>query len=221
MYPRQTHIQRVEAARLGPDLRLSWESTEPAGTWFHVYVDARVAWRGTERRCIIPAPGGSRRQSVEVVAVGPADAGTSVASSLTLLGSRARLSWGEVEGADHYEVFMGATAGATPSLASAPVATVRATTAVAGWGVGGWGWGGWGVGVVERTWTSGPLPAGVWKFKVRAVSPRGDAGAATDFEVTISVPPQAPPPFADGARLKINYNPATRGGTLLWNPSTP
>ena len=88
-----------------------------------------------------------------------------------------------------------------------------------GYGLGGYGLGGFGRAASTYSWTSDALTAGTWNFAIAPYDEAGNQGAAQMTSVTISVPPLAPAPFADGTRAHYSYNPMAAIATITWNAS--
>ena len=62
---------------------LSWTSTAPAGSWYQVYVDRKLAWFGRATSADVPAPG--RRARVDVGVVGASERAVDFSASLLWL----------------------------------------------------------------------------------------------------------------------------------------
>src|SRR5438045_4129343 len=94
----QSGISGVNVQSDGPELFISWNSQAPQGTLFQVYVDGRLAWYGTARRCYVPTPVGAslRNVWVDVASVGDGESRRDFSSSLASQkcgGPRVRLTW--------------------------------------------------------------------------------------------------------------------------------
>lgn len=231
--PTDANIRAVRVGERGADPRLSWDSSDPPGTVFQVYVDGRRVWSGTARSVPLALPSrepGSRYR-VNVLAVDPADARADHSGLLPPAdggGDRATLFWygGLFLDPDllRFDVFQSAAAGG-PVDASRPVAAVAAYAKGVprdGAGVGPAGVGGAGAAATVYAWTSRQLASGVWSFEVVPVTRSGVRGAPLAFTHAVSRPPLAPPynPAA-GRRVWGSYAPTTRLLTLSWLPSPP
>jgi hypothetical protein len=115
-----------------------------------------------------------------------------------------------------------------PALADIPAYTSNQTTD--GFGMGGFGAGGFGSASASYSWTSAPLPGGLWTFAVAPYDTAGNVGAPLLASVSINAPPAAPAAYSDGEL--IHYVVAGFGGLpfgsggfgesvieLSWNPS--
>jgi hypothetical protein len=235
--PNQSNITDVRVAAGSADLRVAWDSTDPAGTDFQVYVDRRLAYAGTGRAARLPAPAAGRPVAVDVVAVLPGERHADFSASLPAApggGDRARLWWyggaylGDVARYDVYGNASygggGAPAGGGVSFAT-PVGTVAADPLGqlngGGAGCGPCGTGGAGACATVYSWLSRPLAPGTWNFSVVAVSPAGAPGPAASYSVTVAGPPRAPAPGPDGRLLTGVYSPSTRRLTLGWLAPLP
>ena len=232
----QSGVSDVRVAADGPDLFITWASSMAAGTTFQVYVDRRLAWSGTARRCHVPAPAGSvgRVAWVEVGTVDTDEPTRNYSSQLSASGGRAgraTLSWSggtylDASGGDNlggFLIYQGLAPGETVDL-SRPVDTVPAYPG--GWvndgfGKGGFGSAGFGRAATAYEWTSQPLAPGDWSFRVIPFDRLGNAGATLQtIVVTITSAPRPPATAADGSRLALNYTgPATGRATLGWLPN--
>jgi hypothetical protein len=229
----QSLINGVTAQADGPDLLIAWNTPAPEGTVFQVYVDHRLSWFGTSRRCHVPVPAGStgRNVWVDVGTVGGGEAHTDFSTSLASLNQGAaavELSWSggtyldptgqdDVQG---FRIYQSPGPNAPVDL-SAPVDDVPAYPG--GWisdgfGLGGFGQGGFGRAANSYVWPAGSLASGTWQFQVvpydRSGTQRGP-GQAVSLSVTAA--PRPPARGADGRRLTYTYSgPATRQVTLSW-----
>lgn len=235
----QSGISGVDVRADGPDLCISWNSPAPEGTNFQVYVDRRLSWVGTSRRCHVPIPGGGGRRNVwvDVGTVGAAETRRDFSSSLASVGSGGgvvRLSWlgatyldpsglGNVQG---FRVYRSPSPGLPVDMAS-PVDEVPAYPG--GWvsdgfGLGGFGLGGFGFSGTPYVWTTAGLPGGVWRFAVVPFDKAGNnRGGGQTAAITIAAAPRPPAPSPGGSRLTYSYSgPGTRQVTLTWlaSPST-
>jgi hypothetical protein len=232
----QSVISGVAVQADGPEIFITWQSSAPDGTIFQVYVDHRLSWFGSARRCHAPIPPGlpGRNIWVDVGTVAPAEAGTDFSAGLASLvrGSGSpQLSWLggtylDTSGRDDlqgFRIYRSDSAGGPIDL-SAPVDEVPAYPGgwiCDGFGLGGFGLGGFGRAATEYAWTSESLPAGVWQFGVVPYDREGNnRGTGQTVGVTVNAPPRPPAPSADGSRLTYSYSgPATRQVTLNWLPS--
>jgi hypothetical protein len=232
----QSAISGVDVQADGPELFISWNSQAPRGTFFQAYVDDRLAWYGTARRCHVPVPAGAsgRNVWVNVATVDPSEARKDFSSGLASQssgGPRVQLSWAggtylDPFGADDvqgFRVYRGASPGA-PVDWSAPVADFPAYPGgwvCDGYGLGGFGLGGFGRSASTYLWTSGGLTLGVWQFTVVPYDHTGNnRGLGQAASVNVTAAPLPPAPAADGSRLTYSYSgPGTRQVTLAWMPS--
>ena len=71
----QATIEAVSPPQLrGNQVYVSWSSSSPAGTWFQVYVNQRLAWSGQRCWAWVPVPAGPVR--IDIGAVGPGEQDT-------------------------------------------------------------------------------------------------------------------------------------------------
>ena len=231
----QSAIADVRVRQAGPDLIVAWASSAPAGARFQVYVDRRLAWQGTSRRCRVPGPGGPPGVNtwVEVGQVGPGEATRDFSTSLSGPGgmaTRAALTWqggtyldptgrGDVAG---FKIFAARSPGGEVDR-SAPIDSVAANPG--GWITDGFGLGGFGGGTFGRSactfkWSSPPLASGTWRFAVVPHDAAGNLqGPGRTVQVTIVAAPRPPAAAPDGSRLSLAYRPVDRRATLSWQPS--
>jgi hypothetical protein len=222
----QATIIEVGPPRIwGSQVSLSWTSSSAAGTWYQVYLDQALAWFGqrTSVRLPVPSTGPVR------VDVGTVDAGEEQTSFVSLLPSaparRALLTWlgGSFLGIDIAGFRVYGSGGSNGSIdLTSPLADITAYPAgilTDGYGLGGYGLGGFGQAASTYSWTSDPLTAGTWKFAIAPYDEAGNQGTAQTTSVTISAPPLAPAPFADGTRAHYSYNPMAAIATVTWNAS--
>ncbi|WP_435021278.1 hypothetical protein TA3x_002290 [Tundrisphaera sp. TA3] len=232
----QSGIVDVRVMADGADLFVAWTAPGRDGATFQVYVDRRLAWSGTARRCHVPIPAGSigRNVWVEVGIVGPEEPTRNHASLLSSpggRGGRATLTWSggtylDASGGDNiqgFRIYQGSGPG-TPVDEAAPADTVLAYPG--GWindgfGKGGFGEAGFGRAATLYRWQSKPLDPGDWSFLVVPFDKTGKSqGTRRPIVVTIASPPRPPARGADGSRLALNY-PGPGGGqaSLAWLPS--
>jgi hypothetical protein len=214
---------------------LSWASTSPGGTWYQVYINGALVWKGQRLWTWVPIPPGPVRVNVGTVPTGSET--TSFASSLPAAPSRrASLSWtsGTYTGTDlaGFQVYGSDSPGGTIDLSKvlANITAYPAGIVTDGYGLGGYGSGGFGRSASNYAWTSGPLDTGSWSFAVRPYDSAGNLGTAVTTVVVIAAPPQEPAPFEGLTRLRYaisGYGGAGFGGggysdplvTLTWNAS--
>ena len=229
----QSSISQVIAQPDGPDLLITWSSTAPERTVFQVYVDHRLSWCGTSRRCRVPVPPGAtgRNAWVDVGTVAADEAYRDFSSGLSSFGrgaGRAELSWSggtylDPSGHDDiqgFRVYRSPSPGAPVDL-TAPVDEVPAYPGgwvSDGYGLGGFGLGGFGRSASSYAWTADPLSSGVWQFRVIPYDRSGtNRGAGQTVSVSVSAPPRPPALSADGKRLTYSYSgSSTRQVTLQW-----
>jgi hypothetical protein len=229
----QSLITRLTVLADGPDLLIAWHSTAPGGSIFQVYIDLRLSWFGTSRRCHVPVPAGATGRNVWVD-VGVVDAGeahTDFSASLASLSQGAgsvELSWSggtylDPTGQDNvqgFHIYRSPNPNA-PVDTSSPVDDVPAYPG--GWvsdgfGLGGFGLGGFGRVANSYTWSAGPLASGVWQFQVVPYDRSGtDRGAGQTVSAAVTAAPRPPARAPGGQRLTCSYSgPAARQVTLSW-----
>lgn len=217
--PSQDSISAVRVVPVGGLLAVSWESSDPPGAAYQVYVGRRLAWSGTARSAALEMP--PSRMEVDVLRVDPSQVDDDLSTHLAepTLRDRATISWvggpnlGEV--AD-YAIFASTAPGGSVSYA-APAAVVPVEVDP-GFGSGGFGTGTFGRATAEYSWTSGPLASGTWTFAVAARDRLGNRQSSPPTQsVVISLPPRPPAAYADGSRLRYAFS----GGnvTLTWQAS--
>jgi hypothetical protein len=232
----QSSIAHVAVQEDSADLLVTWNSTASEGTTFQVYVDHRLSWFGRSRICHVPVPAGAsgRNVWVDVGTVNGGEAPLDFSSSLASLALGAdtvELSWSggtylDTTGHDDvqgFRVYRSSGPGAALDL-SAPLAVVPAYPG--GWvsdgfGIGGFGLGGFGRAAGSYSWSSGPLAAGTWLFRVVPYDRSGtERGSGQETSAVVAAPPRPPAPAPGGERLTYAYSgPDTRLVTLQWLPS--
>jgi hypothetical protein len=208
----------------GTQLLLSWTSSVPAGTFFQVYVDRQLVWRGVGRSCSIPAPTAISR--IDIGSVDSSEAQTDLSAELPPAPARqAMLSWlgGTYQGEDiaGFHIYGEPIAGGGIDY-STVLATVPAYVAgiiTDGFGYGGFGQGAFAESAGSYSWTSPPLSAGTWYWCVKPFDTAGNEGPGQAATVTITAPPLSPTPFSDMTRLHYTYNIADNATTISWNPT--
>lgn len=221
--PTQANISDIRVSQTVGDFRVSWESSDPPGTWFQVYLNGRLAWSGSEQVADVASPIVGRRIALDVLAVDRQDAAKDLSSYLATRLDCAYLQWADVGDADRYDIYCGTAPGDTTPDYTTPVGSVPARPfgmVLGGWGVGTWGGGFWGTGSTLYRWSSAPLAGGDWTFGVKAVDAAGISGPAVEETVTITAPPSAPPVSAAGLFLTGVYDALTATLVLTWQPST-
>jgi hypothetical protein len=218
----------------GGQVYIAWSSSSPAGTWFHVYVNQRLAWSGQRRSAWIAIPSGPVR--VDIGAVGPGEQDTDFSASLPAgPARRVQLRWqaGQHKGADlaGFHIYgSDAPGGAVDrSVVLADITAYPLGIATGGFGLGGFGSGGFGQSASTYSWTSSPLAVGTWTFAIVPYDAAGNEGATRMTTATVTAPPRAP---AAGTSTRLRY--ALNGfgqtgygtggfglpsATLTWNPS--
>jgi hypothetical protein len=232
----QWNISGVDVQSDGVELFVNWASPAPQGTTFQVYLDRRLAWNGTSRRCHLPIPAGAsgRNVWVYVVSVDPGEATHDYSANLAATSGGCelvQLSWldgtyldpsgqGDVRG---FRIYRGPAPGAPPTRTT-PVGTVAAYPG--GWvsdgfGLGGFGLGGFGFASTTYDWVTLIPPAGAWQYAVVPYDSAGnDRGQGQTITVSSSSAPRPPAQSSTGSRLSYSYSgPATRLVTLTWLPS--
>ncbi|MCA1684590.1 MAG: hypothetical protein LC745_01110 [Planctomycetia bacterium] len=232
----QTGISGVNVQTDGPELFITWDAPDPQGAVFQVYVDDRLSWYGTARRCHAPIPSGAsgRNVWVNIATVNAGEAQSDHSSELASLsrgGPQVRLTWAggtylDPSGLDDvqgFRVYRGTSPGA-PVDWSSPVDDVPAYPGrwvCDGAGLGGFGLGGFGRSASTYVWTSPGLAGGVWQVAVVPYDHAGNnRGTDQTVSVTVAASPLPPSPGANGRRLTYTYSgPGTRQLTLNWLPS--
>ncbi len=210
----QANIVDVAARRVDADLRVSWVSTDPPGTWFQVYVGRQLAWFGTARSCTVRFPGGSVPVAIDVQSVDAASAHLDLAASLPPVaggGMRIQLSWlgGTFQGLTiaGFNVYYALDPiDPLTTDAAAFVAAYPQDVALDGYGMGGYGKGGYGRAASSYAWTSDPVPPGDYNVAVVAVDAAGNTGTAATDTVSVSGPPRPPAADSAGRRLAATVN---------------
>lgn len=208
-------------------LHVTWKTTAPAGTWYQVYVNGRLAWEGTDRYVDVPYPStAGARVLIDVGSVGFANRGVDYSGTFGHAGNRARLSWYGGRYLDRnlrgFNVYGSPGANLPVSLTN-KIAYVDAAPGGVwrdGYGRGGYGRGGYGHAEIGYQWTSAVLTSGDWQFAVAGVDAAGNVDPSPPvITQTIATPPSGPVPRADGKRLWVeSFDPATGTYTLGWTP---
>lgn len=229
----QSSITQVTVQKDGSDLLIGWDSADPDGTMFQVYVDHRLCWFGTSRRCHVPASGGpsNRNVWVDVGTVDGSEARSDFAGSLASLdrgGDFLEMIWSGGTYLDPtgrndiggFRIYGSPTPGAPIDLSS-PVVDVPAYPG--GWisdgfGLGGFGQGGFGRSATPYAWSAGTLPCGVWQFLIVPYDVSGtERGVGQTVRSDMQSAPCSPARGADGKRLTYTYSdPMSRQVTLSW-----
>jgi hypothetical protein len=215
----------IALRRRDGDLYVSWSTSDPAGTWYQLYADGQLAYRGTGRSCALPLDGNPLRIDVGSVA-SLADAQVDYGAALpSLPPQRASLTW---TGGSYLKpsiagflVQLLAGYGSGPYGSGGYGGSVLATVpaymggrALDGYGLGGYGAGTYGYAAAAYAWTSPRLPRGTQVLAVIPFDAAGNAqGSPQLTSVTIAAPPQPP-----GA-LAVSYSAATHAATLSWTGS--
>lgn len=222
----QSSISSLSLHQGGGDLTVTWISSSPRGTTFHVYLDHKLVWVGRGRKAVIPAPAAAGNHSVDVGTVDAGETRTDFGPTLStpsVGAARPRLTWtgGRYLGLalDRFLIYRSAVAGGAVDY-SAPVATVAAYPGgiyTDGYGMGGYGSGGYGHTATDYEWIGDPLPSGVWTFAVAACDRAGNRVASpSTVAITITVAPRAPAPNPAGLRATRTYNAGTGKATINW-----
>lgn len=224
-------LLRLVPDRAAGEVVASWEDSRPAGTWYQVYHNGRLAARTTARRVSLPL--GPGRHLVQVGAVPEAEAAVIQPPEAPAgVGSgRAVLTWTGPGSAAAFRVWRGPTPGVAPDPATdAPAGPDIPAGRVPGWAVGGWASGGWGAGSRAYRWADPEaLAPGTWHYAVAALDAAGQAGTAATLTVEVAGPPRAVSPIAgdpEGRRVAIDAtNPAAPvlrwGHSPDWTDPTP
>jgi hypothetical protein len=219
----QDPVTNLRWVTYGPNLIVSWDSSEPAGTVYQLYADRKLVWSGVGKRAVIGVP--RSRVTLRAGVVDPSEFRTDFSPSLPAPYSpRVLLEWyggrSQDPDIDGFHVYSGLVPGGAVSYAR-PVGSVTAFPAGIyndGWGAGAWGRGNWGNFDLPFSWTSGRLAAGAWNFAVKSVDRWGNEGAAVTFSATVTAPPEPPAPNAFGKRLTVAYDDTANTADLDWIP---
>lgn len=200
------------------ELRVSWVSTAPPGTFFQLYQDGKRVFCGTEREIYLPHPPGNPRYVV----------GTCLSSEVALDlsaelpgvpggGNRVSLSWigGTFLGLDiaGFNVRMGSVPGGP--VQPTPVARITAYVqglTTDGFGMGGFGIGSFGLASASYSWTSDPVVSGTWNVSVTPFNEAGNEGTPTTSSVVVSGPPAPPARDTNGNRPTYTLTTTDPGG---------
>ena len=232
----QTGISDVRIVSTGSDLFVTWSASIPPGMTVQVYVDRRLAWYGTSRRCHVPIPavGLGRNIWVEVGAVDADEATLDFSSRLVAPNGRCervQLSWSggtylDPTGEDDiqgFQIYQGPSAGAAVDLTTSVgfVVAYPGGWINDGFGKGGFGDAGFGRAATPYTWESGPLTSGTWQFAVVPSDKAGNAqGAGQTVTATVNAAPRPPAMDANRSRLNSTYaGPSNPQLTLNWQSS--
>ena len=211
-----TVVLDIVPVRTDAELRLTWFTAAPAGTWFQVYLSRSLVWAGKGTTATIPYPSSAsgRSQEIDVGAVLSSEIHTDFSASLPIPaggGGRILLSWqgGTFESLTikGFHVYIGLTP-AGPVNYTTPAATIAAYLAnivTDGYGIGGYGQGSYGHAAGKYSWTSQYLATGVWNVAVRPFDAAGNEGTGTTGTVVVSGPPRPPARAADGNRLHYRF----------------
>ena len=232
----QSNVSDVRVMGNGPDLFVAWSAPGAPGATFQVYLDRRLVWSGTARRCHVPTPtnAAGRNVWVEVGTVDAAESNRDYSANLVVAAQRTErvvLNWSggtylDSTGRDDVGAFQiyQSTSPGLPVDDTVPVATVGAYPG--GWindgfGKGGFGEAGFGRAATCYQWSSGPLAPGTWQFAVIALDHAGNPrGAALRTTAQINAAPRPPARDAQGRRISSTYSgPNDRRITLRWLPS--
>lgn len=197
----ESGISGLIVHRRGTDLLIRWESSQPEGTVYQVYLGRSLAWSGTQRFTVLPRP--TERSAITVGHVDPGEiwedrSGDPGFPALPEL--RASLSWlggtFQGEGVRSFAVY-GEPAPGAGIDDSHPVAVIPAYMGdpIDGAGIGPAGRGGAGRAAGSYHWTSPPLSAGAWEWAVRARDASGTESNAAGEIVTVHAPPRPPEPI--------------------------
>lgn len=202
---------------------LRWQSPDPVGTWYQVYLDGRLVWWGIETQATIPYPSGRVRIDIGVVANGEQE--TDFSGSIVTRSNCARLDWkgGAIQAPDlaSFRIYGEHSPGAGIDYIT-PIDEITAFPGdvyLDGFGMGGFGEGSFGTSIVLFSWVSNPLAGGTWAFAVVPVDTAGNEGVPRLGTQHIVAPPGPPGLNAFGQRLTYTYSFATKQVTLSWLPS--
>jgi len=221
----QSNIDSVTAAPDGLDLLVAWESSEPAGTLFQVYLDHRLTWSGFERSVHVPLPQG-RNVQIAVGAVGDDEGEADFSGSLDPLSPTVKtLRWegGTFLASDiaGFNVYRADSAGGAVNYGRIfrTIPAYPGGIVTDGYGMGGYGRGGYGRSANDYQCETPDLSNGSWAFGVKPVDQVGNEGAAATTTVVIDAPPRPPAADSRGRRLRYSYDPDTQIATLTWSAS--
>lgn len=190
-------------------LRLRWEATSPAGTFFQVYQSGYLVWCDAATTCVIPTPSGNVRFEIGAVLASEKDLDFSASIAPAPL-DRATLSWtgGPALGSDlaGFHVYGASQPGGAVDY-SRPLATIPAYAGGAPVD---------GISESNYAWTSEPLLSGSWTFAVKSFDVNGNEGAERSGTVVVNAAPKPPARGDDGNRLRYSYDPETYQVELSW-----
>jgi hypothetical protein len=222
----QTNITNPRATVDDVSLLVEWDTTEPAGTVFQVYVDHLLTYSGTQTKVYLPYPAVGDTVNIDVGAVGAGESSTNFADSLPAVpggGRYVNLEWegGRWQGEDTagFRVYQGAPPSGTidyvNSVAEVPVDAAGIRTDP-GFGSGWFGSGEFGDSGNIYHYMVGPLASGTWNFAIKPFDLAGNEGTAATDSAVIVAEPAPPAANASGSRLSYTYNGTTHKVTLTW-----
>lgn len=231
----QTGISAVTVRSDGPELLISWYTSNPMGSVYQVYVDRRLTWSGVATHCYAPIPAGPTGRSIWVE-VGLVDAGeayqdfSSDLLSLSRASTAIQLFWSgstylDPTGEDDVQGFRVYCSSSPGSAVDFTTPAADITAYPGGWisdgfGLGGFGNGGFGRSATSYSWISETIPSGVWNVAIVPYDHSGtNRGTGQTVSVTLTSPPRPPAAASDGTRLTYGYSPQNGQVTLTWLPS--
>lgn len=213
-------VTQVLAYPDGSDLKITWTSTAPAGTWYQVYLDGKLARPTRDLYAIVPHPTG--RVAITVGAVPAGSQNVDLSADVVIPTRRIEVEWlGGTYLADDiagFEVFL-SERGTAIDYSAKPNAKITAYSdgiISDGFGLGGFGLGGFGKSASSYSWKSEPVASGSYRVGVRPVDVLGNKGTPWESTVVVVAPPEPPARTAAGSRLSYSYNQSTRRVTLNW-----
>ena len=215
-------IISIAPPTFGPGtMTVSWTSSSPEGTWYQIYINLQLAWRGQTTTATVAVPAGPVN-SCNIGTVLPGEQDTDFSSTFNGSNLFVKLEWQggmfESPNLSGFYVYQSPTAGAAINYTT-PVATIPAYSqgvVTDGYGQGGYGQGGYGSSANTYSWTSTALAGGLWNFAVAPFDTAGNVGTPQTCQVQIIAPPLEPAANPGGSRLTYSFNPSTEEATLTW-----
>lgn len=218
-------ISDLRIKRLIGGIVLAWNSSEPDGTFFQVYIDGLMIASTMKRSIMLPHGTPGRSRFIQVGKVDPSEANQITGSlpSAPTSGDRPRITWSGgtylSESIESFCIYRSSTPGGSVSYSN-PIGIVPAYPngiIEDGAGVGRAGQGGAGRSESIYSIRVAPLPTGTWRFGIKPRDSAGNLGTAIEMNVSSLAFP-TPPKMINGSRLNYTYNSGTRVATITWTP---